>query len=84
MRPGEVIPGDGRVPAAVPRRTATIRIANRGRFPASLSSHVRLDWVSPTLKFSREGLSGARPHLPAGASMRIEPGAEVDLEVMWS
>ena len=84
MRPGEVIPGDGPVPVAVPRRTGTIRIVNRGRFPASLSSHVPLEWVSPTLEFPREGLSGARLCLPAGASTRIEPGAEVEAEVMWS
>jgi urease beta subunit len=61
-----------------------LRIANRGRFPASLSSHVPLDWVSPTLEFSRDGLAGARLRLPAGASLRIEPGAEVEVEVMWS
>jgi len=84
MRPGEVIPGDGPVPAAVPSRTATIKIANRGRFPASLSSHVPLEWVSLSLEFSREGLSGARLLLPAGASTRIEPGAEIEVEVMWS
>jgi urease beta subunit len=84
MRPGEVIPGDGPVPAAVPGRTATIRIVNRGRLPASLSSHVPLEWVSPTLEFPRDGLCGARLLLPAGASTRIEPGAEVEVEVMWS
>jgi len=84
MRPGEVVPGDGPVPSAVPSRTATIRIKNRGRFPASLSSHVPLEWVSPTLEFPRDGLAGARLRLPAGASTRIEPGAEVEVEVMWS
>jgi urease beta subunit len=84
MRPGEVVPGDGPVPEAVPSRTARVTITNRGRFPASLSSHVPLEWVSPTLEFSREGLSGARLRLPAGASTRIEPGASVEVEVIWS
>ena len=84
MRPGEVIPGDGPVPAAQPSRVATIRIANRGRFPASISSHLPLEWASPTLEFPREGISGARLRLPAGASTRIEPGAEIEVEVMWS
>jgi len=84
VKPGEVIPGDGPVPAAVPSRTATIRIVNRGRFPASLSSHMPLEWVSPTLDFPRDGLSDARLRLPAGASTRIDPGAEVEVEVMWS
>jgi len=84
MRPGEVIPGDGPVPEAVPSRTETITIRNRGSFPASVSSHVPLEWLSPTLEFPRDGLSGARLRLPAGASTRIEPGAEVEVEVMWS
>jgi urease beta subunit len=84
VRPGEVIVGDGPVPAARPARTATIRIVNRGRYPASISSHVPLEWLSPTLEFPREGLAGARLLLPAGASTRIEPGAAVDVEVMWS
>jgi urease subunit beta len=84
MRPGEVIPGDGPVPAAKPSRTATITVVNRGRFPASLSSHVPLEWVSPTLEFPRDEVSGGRLRLPAGASTRIEPGAAVEVEVMWS
>ena len=29
-------------------------------------------------------LEGARLRLPAGASTRIEPGAAVEVEVMWS
>jgi urease beta subunit len=84
VRPGELIVGDGAVPAALPTRTATLRIVNRGRFPASISSHVPLEWVSPTLEFDRDGLEGARLRLPAGASTRIEPGAAVEVEVMWS
>jgi len=79
-----VIAGDGPVPAARPSRVAKLRIANRGRFPASLSSHIPLDWASPTLEFEREGLAGARLLLPAGAAVRIEPGAKLDVEVMWS
>jgi len=82
--PDELGGGDGPVPAAQPSRVATLRIANRGRFPASLSSHVPLQWASPTLEFPRAGLAGARLRLPAGAAVRIEPGAEIDVEVMWS
>jgi len=84
MRPGQLLPGEGDVPGPRIRRTATIRIVNRGRFPASVSSHVPLAFLSRNLEFAREGLEGARVRLPAGASVRIEPGAEIEVEIIWT
>lgn len=84
MRPGEILPGQGPVPAAAPRRRATVRVRNRGRFPAYLGSHFPLVHASGALDFPREGLAGARLDLPAGATVRIEPGAEAELEVVWT
>jgi len=82
-RPGELIPGDGPVPVATASRRATIRIRNAGRFPAYIGSHFPLVRASVALEFPREGLEGARPALPAGATVRIDPGAEVELEILW-
>ena len=84
MRPGEIIPGEGPVPAAPVRRRATIRVRNRGRLPAYLGSHFPLVLASAALDFPRDGLDGARLDLPAGAMARIEPGEEVELEVVWT
>lgn len=84
MRPGELLPGEGPAPAVPAGRRRTVRVRNRGRFPAYLTSHFPLVWASRYLEFPREGLDGARPLLPAGASVRIDPGAEVELEVVWS
>lgn len=84
MRPGEVVPGDGPVPRAAARRRGSVRIRNAGRFPAYLGSHFPLALASSALRFSRDGLDGARPDLPAGASVRIDPGAEVEVPVAWS
>ncbi|MBM3677914.1 MAG: urease subunit beta [Actinobacteria bacterium] len=86
MRPGEVIPGDGPVPAAVATRRVAVRIRNDGRFPASLGSHLPLSWTSAALAIDppRDELEGARLDLPAGATLRIEPGAEVDAEAIWT
>lgn len=84
MRPGEVLLGEGPVPVAPTSRIATVRIGNRGRFPASLSSHFPLEWASRELVFVPDEVAGGRLNLPAGASVRIEPGAEIDVEVMWS
>jgi urease beta subunit len=79
-----VIPGDGPVPAAPEGRRATVRVRNTGRFPAFLGSHFPLERASAALAFPREGLEGARPALPAGATIRIDPGAEVELEILWN
>jgi urease beta subunit len=83
MRPGEVIPGQGPVPAATAQRRATIRIANRGRFPAFLGSHFPLALASAKLELPREDLVGARLALPAGATLRIGPGEAVEVDVLW-
>ena len=84
MRPGEILPGEGPTPVAPASRRATLTIRNAGRFPAYLSSHFPLPWASAALEFPREGLEGARLDLPAGASVRIPPGDEVEVEVLWS
>jgi urease beta subunit len=84
MRPGEILPGEGPIPAATGTRRAKLTVRNTGRFPAYLSSHFPLPWASAALEFPREGLEGARLDLPAGASVRIPPGDEVEVDVLWS
>ena len=83
MKPGELYPGDGPVPAGKGGRRTTVRIRNAGRFDAYLGSHAVLGGASGALEFPREGLDRARPALPAGATVRIPAGEEVDVEVVW-
>jgi urease beta subunit len=83
MRPGEVLPAEGSVPAATAARRGTVRVRNTGRFAASIGSHFPLVRASAALELPREGLEGARLDLPAGATVRIEPGAEAELPVVW-
>ncbi len=82
MRPGELIPGDGPVPAAS-GRTGSVSVTNRGRFDAFLTSHFPLERASAALEFPREGLEGARPDLPAGGSVQIPVGETVELGLIW-
>jgi urease subunit beta len=84
MRPGEVIPGEGPVPAAQFARRSTLTIRNTGRFPAFVGSHFPVSHASGALEFPREGLYGARLTIPAGASVRIDPGEAVEVEVGWA
>jgi urease subunit beta len=82
--PGEILPGDGPAPCAEASRRGTLVVRNTGRFPAYLSSHFPLAWASAALELPRDGLEGARLDLPAGASVRIPPGGELQVAVRWS
>jgi urease beta subunit len=82
VRPGELIPGEGPVPAA-DGRTDRVSVTNTGRFGAFLTSHFPLARASAALEFPREGLEGARPNLPAGGSVHIPAGETVELELTW-
>jgi urease subunit beta len=83
VRPGELIPGDGPVPASGVGRRATVRVRNTGRFPAYVGSHFPLARASSALELDRNAVAGARADLPAGATVRVDPGAEVELPVVW-
>lgn len=67
-------------------------VTNHGRFDAYLTSHFRVAGASRALEFARSGpestltrdaLTGARPLLPAGASVLIPPGESVTVELVW-
>lgn len=70
-------------PAPEERRSAVVSVTNRGRFPAYLTSHFPIARASVALELDREGLAGARPRLPAGASVEIPPGESIDVTVTW-
>jgi urease beta subunit len=84
VRPGEVLIAGAPAPAGEHPRTATVAITNTGRFDAYLTSHFPIARASAALRFDRDGLDGARPLLPAGASVLIGAGETVDVEVTWS
>lgn len=84
MRPGEILLADRPAPAADHPRTDTVEVRNEGRFPAYLTSHFRLERASGALRLDRERVAGARPLLPAGASVRIAPGETIEVTVTWN
>lgn len=83
MRPGEVVTGEGAAPAAAPTRRGRVTVFNSGRFPAYLGSHFAISNSSAALEFDRGAVTGARPDLPAGATIRIDAGAERSIDVIW-
>ncbi len=76
MIPGEVVPGDGPVRILDGRTTIELVVANTGDRPIQVGSHYHFAEVNPALRFDRAAARGQRLDIPAGTSVRFEPGVE--------
>ena len=81
MKPGEVMPGTEPVPINQGRAIVTVLVHNTGDRPVQVGSHYHFAEVNPALQFDRAAARGHRLAIPAGTSVRFEPGIErkVDL-----
>jgi urease subunit beta len=81
MRPGEIIPADEPVELNPGRPRITLRVVNTGDRPVQVGSHFHFAQTNAALDFDREAAQGHRLDVPAGTSVRFEPGIdrEVDL-----
>jgi urease beta subunit len=80
--PGEALPGPGEVDLHAGRPTATVRVANAGDRPVQVGSHFCFFEANRALRFDREAAYGMRLAIPAGTSVRFEPGDERDVELV--
>jgi urease subunit beta len=76
MRPGEVIPAGDPVELNPGRPRTTLVVRNIGDRPVQVGSHYHFAAVNPALEFDREAARGHRLDVPAGSSVRFEPGVE--------
>ena len=76
MIPGELLPADGEVRLNENRQTATVTVANTGDRPIQVGSHFHFFETNRSLKFDRKQSYGMRLGIPAGTSVRFEPGDE--------
>ncbi|KQY56890.1 MULTISPECIES: urease subunit beta [unclassified Nocardioides] len=81
-----MIPGEVRVSAeplelSSGREQRTLVIVNDGDRPIQVGSHIHLPDTNPALSFDRDQAQGFRLDVPAGTSIRFEPGVSrtVDL-----
>lgn len=73
MTPGEVIVGVGEI-VVTPEVAVTMTIANEGDRPIQVGSHFHFAEVNRALAFDRGPAWGMRLAIPAGTSVRFEPG----------
>ena len=82
MIPGEIVTAPGEVELNAGRETATVRVVNTGDRPIQVGSHFHFADVNDALDFDRETATGFRLDIPAGTSIRFEPGAERDVQLV--
>jgi urease subunit beta len=80
--PGELRLGDGEIELNAGRDRVTVRVLNTGDRPVQVGSHVHFAQTNPALSFDRDAARGFRLDVPAGTSVRFEPGAELDVTLV--
>jgi len=81
MIPGEILFDGSPVVVLAGRPTFTLRVVNTGDRPVQVGSHYHFAEANEALEMDRAAARGHRLAIPAGTSVRFEPGIErtVDL-----
>ncbi|WP_433295041.1 urease subunit beta [Actinoplanes sp. CA-030573] len=82
MVPGEVIAGDGPIEINAGRPVVALTVRNTGDRPVQVGSHFHFAESNAALDFDREAAWGHRLAVPAGTSVRFEPGMPRDVELV--
>lgn len=72
--PGKVFCASGTITLNAGRTAKTLTVANTGDRPIQIGSHFHFFEVNRALKFDRAEAYGLRLDVPAGTSVRFEPG----------
>lgn len=80
--PGQIIPGDKPVELNPGRPRTTLVVTNTGDRPVQVGSHFHFAAVNPALAFDRSAAWGTHLDIPAGTSVRFEPGVEKEVTLV--
>ena len=81
MIPGEYILSSDPVICNGNKKTVSITVSNTGDRPCQVGSHTHFFEVNKALDFPREKAFGYRLNIPAGTSIRFEPGDSREVEL---
>ncbi len=82
MIPGEVVLGEGDVTINDGRPVLRLTVSNPGDRPIQVGSHYHFAESNPGLDFDRTAAWGHRLAVPAGTSVRFEPGIAREVELV--
>lgn len=80
--PGEFLPREGDIELNEGREATRVTVANTGDRPVQVGSHFHFFEVNKALEFDRGKAYGMRLDIPAGSSVRFEPGDEKEVELV--
>lgn len=80
--PGEVVLGDGEIELLAGREVIAVTVLNTGDRPVQVGSHFHFAEANEALQFDRSAAVGRRLAVPAGTSVRFEPGIAIDVELV--
>ena len=81
MIPGEYFPSDEPITANVGKSTTSVTVRNTGDRPIQVGSHTHFFEANKALEFPREQSYGYHLNIPAGTSIRFEPGETKEIEL---
>jgi urease subunit beta len=82
MKPGEYFLESEPIQANMGRKTASVIVKQTGDRPVQIGSHYHFFEVNDALHFDRETARGMRLNIPAGTSVRFEPGEEKEVHLV--
>jgi urease subunit beta len=82
MIPGEIRTADGENELNAGRERVELEVLNTGDRPIQVGSHFHFADVNAALEFDRAAAEGFRLGVPAGTSVRFEPGASRRVELV--
>jgi urease beta subunit len=82
MKPGEYLLEAAPIEANVGRKTAKLVVRHTGDRPVQVGSHYHFFEVNNALDFERASARGMRLNIPAGTSVRFEPGEEKEVRLV--
>lgn len=80
--PGEILFGDGQIEINAGRPTVALTVRNTGDRPVQVGSHFHFAESNAALDFDRAAAWGHRLAIPAGTSVRFEPGIPRDITLV--
>ena len=82
MKPGEIVTPDGEIELSPGRDRVELDVENTGDRPIQVGSHYHFAATNPALSFDRDAARGYRLDVPAGTSVRFEPGLTMHVHLV--
>ena len=82
MKPGEYFLETEPIEVNVGRKAVKLVVRHTGDRPVQVGSHYHFFEVNDALEFDRAAARGMRLNIPAGTSVRFEPGEEKEVHLV--